>query len=266
MKPWNLVVSRGGRRAACLGFVWALVVGAMPAVIAAPPPPDTVPAEGGDILIQPLQHATLALRWKEHTIYVDPVGGAGLFTNLPAPTLVVLTDIHGDHLQLSTLQAVVTEKTFLVASPAAAAQLPEGWRARVTALTNGQSAVVGGLPVEAVAAYNLAADRQKFHPKGRGNGYLLTLGGKRVYLSGDTEDIPEMRALKQVDVAFLCMNLPYTMTVEQAADAVKAFRPRIVYPYHCRGSDLNRFKELLAAEKDIEVRVRDWYATGRRQP
>jgi L-ascorbate metabolism protein UlaG (beta-lactamase superfamily) len=264
MKAWNHILSSGWRRAARFGVVLLLAWWTMPAIPAPPPPPDTVPANGGDIILQPLQHATLALRWKEHTIYVDPVGGAALFTNLPAPTLVVLTDIHGDHLQLSTLQAVVTEKTLFVAPPAATAQLPEAWRARVTSLTNGQSATVAGLSIEAVAAYNLAEERKKFHPKGRGNGYILTLGGKRVYLSGDTEDIPEMRAVKNIDVAFLCMNQPYTMTVEQAADAVKAFRPRMVYPYHCRGSDLNRFKELLAAEKDIEVRLRDWYATARR--
>jgi L-ascorbate metabolism protein UlaG (beta-lactamase superfamily) len=263
MKAWNLT-SLGSGRNACLALALMAALWAAPVNAAPPPPPDALPAEGGDILIQPLQHATLALRWKEHSIYVDPVGGAALFTNLPAPSLVLLTDIHGDHLQLSTLQAVVNDKTLFVAPPAVTAQLPEAWRARVTSLTNGQSATVGGLLVEAVAAYNLAEDRQKFHPKGRGNGYVITLGGKRLYLSGDTEDIPEMRALKNIDVAFLCMNQPYTMTPEQAADAVKAFRPRVVYPYHCRGTDLNRFKELLAGEKEIEVRVRDWYATTRR--
>jgi len=231
---------------------------------AAPPPPDKLAAQDGEIILQPLQHATLAMQWKEHSIYVDPVGGAALFTNLPAPTLILLTDIHGDHLQVSTLKAVVTEKTLLVAPPAVVEQLPEDLRARTTTLTNGQSATVGGLSIEAIAAYNLAEDRVKFHAKGRGNGYVVTLGGKRIYLSGDTEDVPEMRALKNIDVAFVCMNLPYTMTVEQAAEAVKAFKPRIVYPYHCRGSDLNRFKELLSGEKDIEVRLRDWYAVSRR--
>jgi L-ascorbate metabolism protein UlaG (beta-lactamase superfamily) len=127
-------------------------------------------------------------------------------------------------------------------------------------LTNGQTAPLLGVQIEAVAAYNLTADRAKFHAKGRGNGYVLTLGDKRVYLSGDTEDIPEMRALKNIEVAFLCMNLPYTMTVEQAASAVRAFRPKIVYPYHCRGSDLGQFKKLVGEDSGVEVRIRDWYA------
>jgi L-ascorbate metabolism protein UlaG (beta-lactamase superfamily) len=107
--------------------------------------------------------------------------------------------------------------------------------------------------------YNLTAERLKFHTKGRGNGYVVTLGGKRIYLSGDTEDIPEMLALKNIDVAFVCMNLPYTMTVEQAARAVRAFRPRVVYPYHYRGSDLNKFKELVGTDAGVEVRLREWY-------
>jgi L-ascorbate metabolism protein UlaG (beta-lactamase superfamily) len=113
--------------------------------------------------------------------------------------------------------------------------------------------------LEAIPAYNLTAERLKFHAKGRGNGYVLTLGGKRVYISGDSEDTPEMRSLKDIDVAFLCMNLPYTMSVVQAAGAIQAFRPRVVYPYHYRGTDLDRLKQLLANEKDIEVRLRDWY-------
>jgi L-ascorbate metabolism protein UlaG (beta-lactamase superfamily) len=107
--------------------------------------------------------------------------------------------------------------------------------------------------------YNTTPDRSKFHDKGRGNGYVLTLGGKRLYISGDTEDIPEMRALKNIDVAFVCMNLPYTMTVEQAASAVREFKPRVVYPYHHRGSDLAKFKQLVGQDPAIEVRIREWY-------
>ncbi len=107
--------------------------------------------------------------------------------------------------------------------------------------------------------YNLTADRLKFHDKGRGNGYVLTLGGKRVYLSGDTEDILEMRALKNIDVAFVCMNLPYTMTVDQAASAVREFKPKIVYPYHYRGSDLEKFKTAVGSDLGVDVRIRDWY-------
>jgi len=220
---------------------------------------DRVATSEGDLVIHPINHATLALQWKGQTIYVDPVGGAKRFAGLPRPDLILLTDIHGDHFHVDTLKAVATEKTALAGPPGVAAQLPAELRQRATVLTNGQTSTVLGLKIETIAAYNLAADRQKFHAKGRGNGYVVTLGEKRVYLSGDTEDIPEVRALKGIDVAFLCMNLPYTMTVEQAASAVREFKPKIVYPYHCRGSDLEKFKKLVGDDVNVEVRLRDWY-------
>jgi L-ascorbate metabolism protein UlaG (beta-lactamase superfamily) len=220
---------------------------------------DAMPAATGDLVLRPINHATLALGWKELTIYVDPVGGAGRFEGLPKPGLILITDIHGDHLNADTLRAVSGETTRLVAPPAVAQQLPEALRAHTTVLSVGETTNVLGVGIEAIAAYNLAPERAKFHAKGRGVGYVLTLGGKRIYLSGDTEDIPEMRALKNIDVAFVCMNLPYTMTPEQAADAVRAFRPTIVYPYHCRGSDLEKFKKLVGQDAGVEVRIRDWY-------
>jgi L-ascorbate metabolism protein UlaG (beta-lactamase superfamily) len=222
---------------------------------------DTIAAQKGNITIHPINHATLALNWNGITIYVDPVGGAARFKNLPVPRLILLTDIHGDHLSKETLEAVSKPNTKIVAPSAVAEQLPSGLRERTTVLTNGQSGEVLGIPIEAVAAYNTTPQRQQFHAKGRGNGYLVALGGKRVYISGDTEDTPEMIALKNIDVAFLCMNLPYTMTVEQAAEAVRAFKPKIVYPYHSRGSDLEKFKTLVGADVGVEVRLRDWYAT-----
>jgi L-ascorbate metabolism protein UlaG (beta-lactamase superfamily) len=132
-------------------------------------------------------------------------------------------------------------------------------RNSATILTNGQTGELLGVKIEAIPMYNLTTERLKFHDKGRGNGYVATLGAKRIYLSGDTEDIPEMRALKNIDVAFVCMNLPYTMTVEQAAQAVRAFKPRIVYPYHYRGSDINKFKELVGTDAGVDVRLREWY-------
>jgi len=237
----------------------ALSLGALAGAAEAPLTGDRIATSDGDLVLHPINHATLALGWKDLTIYVDPVGGAKRFADLPRPALILLTDIHPDHLNAETLKAVAGEKTLLVAPPAAAPQVPSNLRARTTVLTNGQTASLLGLKIEALAAYNLAADRAKFHAQGRGNGYVLTLGDKRVYLSGDTEDIPEMRALKSIDVAFLCMNLPYTMTVEQAAGAVRAFRPKIVYPYHCRGSDLAQFKKLVGEDAGVEVRLRDWY-------
>ncbi len=220
---------------------------------------DHIATKVGDLTIHPINHATLALGWKGLVIYVDPVGGGQRFAGLPGPDLIVLTDIHGDHLNAETLKAVATEKTLLVAPPAVAEQLATDLRSRTTSLTNGETKSLLGVVLEAIPMYNTTPERAKYHPKGRGNGYVLTLADKRVYLSGDTEDIPEMRALKDIDVAFVCMNLPYTMTPEQAAGAVRQFRPRIVYPYHSRGSNLEEFKRLVGVDLGVEVRQRDWY-------
>ncbi len=223
------------------------------------PPSDSVATDDGDLRIYPIHHATLALQWKERTIFVDPVGGAGSFQGLPRPDLILVTDIHGDHFNKETLADLAGPATKLVAPPAVVELLPSDLRPRAIVLSNGQAETLLGIKIEAMPAYNLTPDRLKYHTKGRGNGYVLTLGGKRVYLSGDTEDIPEMLALKNIDVAFLCMNLPYTMTVEQAARAVRAFKPKVVYPYHYRGSDLEKFKALVGTDAGVEVRLRDWY-------
>jgi L-ascorbate metabolism protein UlaG (beta-lactamase superfamily) len=220
---------------------------------------ETIPATGGQIVVHPINHATLALGWNSLTIYVDPVGEAARFATMPKPGVILITHEHGDHLSLDTLRAVSVEATRLVAPPAVVGRLPAGLRERAITLAAGHATNVSGVRVEAVPAYNLTPERTKFHPKGRGVGYVVTVGGKRVYISGDTEDIPEMRSLQNIEIAFVCMNLPYTMTVEQAADAVHAFRPKIVYPYHCRGSDLGRFSQLVGEGTGIEVRIRDWY-------
>jgi L-ascorbate metabolism protein UlaG (beta-lactamase superfamily) len=220
---------------------------------------DHIPTDHGDMIIHPINHATLVIGWDGKTIYVDPVGGAARFEGLPQPDLILITHGHGDHFNVATLEAVASNTVVVVAPPSVAAKLPIPLSKNALILTNGATVGVGGVSVEAVPAYNLTPERLKNHPKGRDNGYVVTLGGKRIYLSGDTEDVPEMRALKSIDVAFVCMNLPYTMTVEQAADAVRAFKPKIVYPYHCRGSDLEKFKSLVGADSGIDVRVRDWY-------
>ncbi|HUR45520.1 MAG TPA: MBL fold metallo-hydrolase, partial [Candidatus Saccharimonadales bacterium] len=199
------------------------------------------------------------LEWNGKTIYVDPVGGTKRFTGFPKPDLILVTDIHGDHMEPPTLKAIAQEKTAIVAPDAVKQKLPPDLQKQVRALKNGETSTVEGVKIQAVPMYNLSQDRLKFHSKGRGNGYVLTLGGKRVYFSGDTEDIPEMRALKNIDVAFVCMNLPYTMTVDQAASAVKEFKPKIVYPYHYRGSDTEKFKSLVGTDSGIDVRLRDWY-------
>jgi L-ascorbate metabolism protein UlaG (beta-lactamase superfamily) len=234
-----------------------LMSGMLPA--AEPLTGDSVATKEGNLIIHPINHATLALGWKSLTIYADPIGGAARFASLPRPDLILLTHEHGDHLDAGTLKAVAGEKTVLVAPAAVAEQLPAELRQRTIVLTNGETKLLQGISIEAVPMYNTTPAHASFHPKGHGNGYVLTFADKRVYLSGDTEDIQEMRALKNIDVAFLCINQPYTMTVEQAAGAVREFRPKIVYPYHSRGSDLNKFKKLVGNDIGVEVRLRDWY-------
>lgn len=221
--------------------------------------PDRLATDQGELVIHPIQHATLALEWNRQTIYVDPVGGATRFAAVPRPDLILITDLHGDHLEAATLKAVATDKTLVVAPPACVEKLPAELRPRTTVLSNTMAQTISGIRVEAVAAYNVTPERLNYHAKGRGNGYVLTLGGKRVYVSGDTEATPELQSLKNIDVAFVCMNLPYTMDVEQAAKAIAAFRPKVVYPYHSRGSNLKKLRQLLADTPGVEVRIRDWY-------
>ena len=218
---------------------------------------DKIKTAKGDLEVHPVRHGTVVFNWNGKTVFVDPVGSAALFKPYGVPDLVLVTDIHGDHFNKGTLEAIVKDKTVVITPEAVAALAPEGLKKRITTLANGKLVEKLGVKIEAVPMYNLTAARLRFHNKGRGNGYVMTFGGKRVYVSGDTEDIPEMRALKNIDVAFVCMNLPYTMTPEQAADAVREFKPKVVYPYHYRGSDTAQFKKLVGDAS--EVRLRDWY-------
>ena len=219
------------------------------------PQPDTLSAQGGDITIAPINHATLQLVHASEVIDVDPVA-QGTYTGLPAPTIILITDIHSDHLDPATVAKLKTPTTKIVC-PAAAAPKLEG----AIVMANGDTKTVNSVQIEGVPMYNLQRGPnpgQFYHDKGRGNGYVLTIGGRRIYIAGDTENIPEMRALKNIDVAFVPMNLPYTMTPAEAAEAVKAFKPKIVYPYHYRGSNLNEFADALKGT-GIDVRLRDWY-------
>ena len=216
--------------------------------------------------IKPISHATMALEWDGEIIYIDPVGGAAAFEGQAKPDLILITDIHGDHLNIETLQEVITNETGIIAPQAVKDKLPAELSSITTILNNGEIKEMIGFNIEAIPMYNLREEALKFHEKGRGNGYVIEKDGKRVYIAGDTEDIPEMRALKNIDVAFVCMNLPYTMTVESAASAVLDFRPSKVYPYHYRGteglSDVVQFGDLIKkspASKEIEVVQLDWY-------
>lgn len=227
--------------------------------------PDIVPTGKGPLTIQPIVHATLVLSVAGVTMYVDPTGGTAGFNGIKPPDIILVTDIHGDHFDARTLAAIRTAATVLIVPKAVADLLPDSLKgAKTHVLNNGENTMTSGIDIAAIPMYNLPESPTAKHTKGRGNGYVLTVGGKKIYISGDTQGIPEMRALKNIDIAFVCMNLPYTMDIKEAADAVLAFKPRIVYPYHYRGqngfSDVDAFKKLVeAGNKGIEVRLRNWY-------
>jgi L-ascorbate metabolism protein UlaG (beta-lactamase superfamily) len=217
---------------------------------------DHIATSQGDLVTHPVKHASFVMQWNGKTIYVDPVGGAEPYAGLPGPDLVLITDIHPDHLNADTLADM--KGTSVVAPQAVYDQAPDNIKHMITTiLKNGDQVTVDGIGIEAMPMYNITEGRLQYHEKGRGNGYLLTLGDERVYIAGDTEAIPEMLALEDIDVAFIPMNLPYTMTVEQAAEAVRTFRPVIVYPYHYRGSDVEEFRRLVGDAS--EVRLLEWY-------
>lgn len=214
--------------------------------------------------IQPISHATAVLKWDDEVIYTDPVGGAMAFEGKDKPSFILITDIHGDHMDAKTLQALNLGETKIVVPEAVKKQLPKEMDSNSIVLNNGESIDLMGFNIIAIPMYNLPETKDAMHPKGRGNGYIIEKDGYRVYISGDTEDIPEMRALINIDIAVVSMNLPYTMTVEDAADGVLAFAPKKVYPYHYRGkdglADVAKFKELVnKGNKNIEVVQLDWY-------
>ena len=224
---------------------------------------DLVETNDGDLTIIPINHATLAIQWKNEVIYFDPSGDKTFFNELPKPTLILITDIHGDHYNLKTIQHLHTPNVPIVAPEAVADMMPDSFK-NVKTLDNFKKMELLGMTIEAIPMYNLPETADSRHPKGRGNGYILTVGGKRIYVCGDTEDIKEMRELKNIDIAFICMNQPYTMEVEAAASAVLDFEPKVVYPFHFRGqggfSDVDKFKSLVEEKnKKIEVRLREWY-------
>jgi len=225
---------------------------------------DLLKTKNNQIKIQPILHSSFILSYANKTIYVDPYGGGALYKDLKTPDIILITYIHSDHLNQKTLDSINTSKAIFIVPKAVAEKLPEKYHAKITILNNGQGVHRLGFYIEAVAMYNLPEKTNTKHPKGRGNGYILIIDNKRIYISGDTEDIPEMRMLQNIDIAFVCMNLPYTMSVNQAANAVLSFQPKIVYPFHYRGkegfSDIKKFKNLISSKnKNIEVRLRNWY-------
>jgi L-ascorbate metabolism protein UlaG (beta-lactamase superfamily) len=214
-----------------------------------------LPAASADVEIVPISHASLILQWENSVIHVDPVS-RGNYEGQPKADIILLTDVHGDHLDLKQIDAVSKEDTVIVA--------PLTVQETVTAaevLRNGETTSIGDIEIEALPMYNLKrgpSPGRLYHVKGRGNGYVITFGETRVYISGDTACIPEMKALRNIDIAFLCMNLPYTMSPDEAGECVNAFQPSVVYPYHHRGSDLEAFKKAVTAP-GVEVKILNWY-------
>jgi len=218
-------------------------------------PVQTFKSSAGPIKITPVYHASLVIEAGGKVIVVDPAKPAD-FTGLPQADLILITDIHFDHMDPALIASVSKAGTEIIAPPAVVKTVTTA-----SPLSNGEKKTWDGWTIEAIPMYNLTRGPEAgklYHDKGRGNGYILTYGGTRIYLSGDTENIPEMRALKNIDVAFICMNLPYTMTPEEAAAAVKAFHPKVAIPYHYRGSDLSIFKKALEGT-GIDVRLLEWY-------
>jgi L-ascorbate metabolism protein UlaG (beta-lactamase superfamily) len=215
---------------------------------------DVIPTSAGDLKITFLGHGTLMLTFNEIVIYIDPFSRVADYSELPKADIVLITHEHRDHLDLDALALIRTEKTELMLTETCAKQVEGG-----IVMRNGDNHTALGVSIEAVPAYNIVHKRESgepFHPIGIGNGYILTFGDKRVYVAGDTENIPEMKELRDIDLAFLPMNLPYTMTPEMVADAAVTIRPKILYPYHYSNTDTSKIVDLLRDEPEIEVRVR----------
>jgi L-ascorbate metabolism protein UlaG (beta-lactamase superfamily) len=225
-------------------------------LMAAAVPPDRFETSAGAVTMTPIQHASFTLEAAGQIIYVDP-SPAALFQDRRKADLILITDIHADHMDPGAIAALKKDATKIIAPAAVAKTVTEAH-----VLSNGERTKWNGWEIEAIPMYNITrgpAPGKLYHDKGRGNGYVLTYGGKRFYIAGDTENIPEMRRLRHIDVAFVPMNLPYTMTPDEAAEAVRAFHPKVVYPYHYRGQDVKEFAAKLAGS-GIDVRLRDWYS------
>lgn len=225
---------------------------------------DVLPTSQGDLRILPIHHGSILFRFAGKAYYVDP-HHEGIYDGLPPADVVFITHAHPDHLDPGMIDKLRKASTVVVGPPSVADKIQvdrPGDSTGLLVMKNGDTRTVAGIGVEAFPMYNVKrgpVPGKVFHEKGWGEGFVLTFGDKRVYVSGDTECTPEMRALKDIDVAFLCMNLPYTMTPREAAWCVDAFSPKILYPYHYRGSDVGELERDLAPDKRVEIRRRDWY-------
>jgi len=237
-----------------LFIISALFAAAFAPVGAAAFESDTFQTSAGPLKITFVGHGTLCFEFGGKVIHMDPVGQFADYSKMPKADLILVAHEHGDHMDAKAVEAIRTEKTKLVYPEVCAASIQGG-----IVMKNGDVQTVEGLRIEAVPAYNLVHMRSEgvpYHPKGRGNGYIVTFGDKRVYIAGDTENTPEMKALKNIDIAFLPMNLPYTMTPEMVADAAKTFLPKILYPYHYGDTDVSKLQALMKDVQGVEVRIR----------
>jgi len=242
------------RSALVAAFLLILFLAAIPLQAEADFEMDIIETARGPLQITFIGHGTLMFSFGGKVIHVDPVSREADYGKMEKADLILITHEHGDHLDPQAIELVRTEKTSIVLTEVCASKISGG-----VVMKNGEVRNVQGLRIEAVPAYNLVHMRSPgvpFHPKGVGNGYIIAFGNKRVYVAGDTENIPEMKKLKNIDVAFLPMNLPYTMTPEMVADAARAFKPAILYPYHYGETDTSRLVELLKGVDEVEVRIR----------
>jgi L-ascorbate metabolism protein UlaG (beta-lactamase superfamily) len=215
---------------------------------------DVVKTAEGELEITFIGHGTLMFAFGGKIIHVDPFSRLADYSKLPQADLILLTHEHRDHLDLKALDRLRTDRTKIILTENCAQQVKGG-----IIMQNGDVKTVDGLKIEAVPAYNLVHIRSEgvpYHPQGNGNGYVITFGDKRIYVAGDTENIPEMKQLRDIDYAFLPMNLPYTMTPEMVADAAKAFKPRVLYPYHYGKTDPSKLVELMQDTPEVEIRIR----------
>ncbi|MCB2194620.1 MAG: MBL fold metallo-hydrolase [Bacteroidetes bacterium] len=218
---------------------------------------DTFTTDQGELSIHFVKHGSLFFEFNGKIIHVDPVSGMGNYEEYPDADLILITHQHSDHLDLNAINLLKKDNTKIIMTEKCH-EMTENL-SNVIVMHNGDELNINQLDIRAIPAYNIEHKRQNgkaFHPKGEGNGYIITFGDKNVLVAGDTENIPEIKALKNIDIAFLPMNLPYTMTPEMVADAAKAFRPKILYPYHYGNTDTSKLVELLNNEKDIEVRIK----------
>lgn len=212
---------------------------------------DVIKTTSGPITIHFIGHGTLEIDFGRVVIHVDPWSKLADYSALPKADIILITHGHPDHLDTEAIGLLTKKDTRIIVTAAVHDEIKKG-----TVMNNGDILQVKGIEVQAVPAYNTSEGKEKFHPKGRDNGYVMMLGDKRIYIAGDTENIPEMADLKDIDIAFLPMNQPYTMLPEQVADAVTKFMPKILYPYHYGDTDVSKLKKLMASVKGVELRIR----------